>query len=223
MVGLLYSKELNCPLCSNGFETKQVRRSKVILEKQDSDFCSYYKSEDNPVFYDPIICPKCGYGALKDDFEGITDQEKIAVLKQITPNWQKKDYGGRRDLIDAIECYKHVYKNAKVMKRKASTIAAVSMRLAWCYRYNKDPREDQFIQQALTYYNEAYEKEKLPVKNLNAITLLYIIGDLNHRLGNKTEALKYFSNVVEHPKRFQNQNIEKMAREQWRKIKDEQQ
>ncbi|MFP4687252.1 MAG: DUF2225 domain-containing protein [bacterium] len=222
MVGLLYSKELTCPICLKQFKTKRARRSKVVIAGQDSDFCPRYKSEDNPIFYDPTICPKCGYGAMKDDFEDITDHQKIAVLKNITPKWNKRNYGGRRNVADAIECYRHILENARVMHKKASTLATICMRLAWCYRYNQDPREDQFVRLALKHYQAAYEKEKLPIKKLNAITLLYIIGELNRRLGNTDKALQYFSRVVEHPKRFKNQRIEKMAREQWHKIKDEQ-
>ena len=219
MAGLLYDKELNCSLCSGEFTTKYVRSSKTILDDRDSDFCPYYQNNENPVFYKPIICPRCGYGALKKNFKEITDEEKVKVLDRICRHWNGRDHGGLRDLEEAIRCYKHIQKNAEVMEKKASIQASISIRLAWCYRYKESKQETRQLREALSHYKKAYMEEKLPIGNMDAVTLLYLIGEINRKLGNVEEARRYFSEVIEHPKKSRNPRIVKLTRDQWQMTK----
>ena len=52
----------------------------------------------------------------------------------------------------------------------------------------KDEREKKFLEHALHFYYEVYEKEELPVGKMDEFTCMYMIAELNRRLENYDEA-----------------------------------
>ena len=210
----LYSKDIECPLCSKEFSTPRVISYKLKLEDRDSDFCPYYKEEQS-FYYEPTICPKCGYGNIADYFEEVTDEQKVKVIKKITKSWSGKDFSGHRDTSDAIKCYRHLTKNARAMELKASRRGTIFLRLAWCYRHRGSNKEKRTLRKALNHYKTAYQEEKLEGVNIDEITLTYLLGELHRRTGNRSKAVKYYSKVVEHPEIDSKPEVEKRARDQW--------
>ena len=210
----LYSKDIECPLCSKEFSTPRVISYKLKLKDRDSDFCPYYKEEQS-FYYEPTICPQCGYGDLAEYFEKIPDEKKVKVIKNITKNWSGRNFNGHRDTSDAIKCYRHLKKNAEAMDLKSIRRGTIFLRLAWCYRHKGSNKEKRTLRKALNHYRTAYQEEKLEDANIDEINLTYLLGELNRRTGNRSQAVKWYSKVVEHPNINSNPKIEKMARDQW--------
>lgn len=211
----LYQVGMKCPICGVDFKTSRVKASRCVVKSRDADFCTYYKGE-NPILYEAVVCPQCGYSSLYNSFEDISPDDARSIFEEVGRNWKKRDMGGKRSLDDALDAYKLVLYCSQLKTNKShSLIASICLRLAWINRYKgKEREETRFIKYALQHYLLAYEQEKL-LDKFHEITIIYLIGELNRRLRNYAEAIKWFGMVVSHDMRFDKPVIEKMAREQW--------
>jgi len=216
----LYNKKLECPVCSNKIEVTQVKKMGYRIASRDTDFCVYYEGI-NPILYEPWVCEFCGYAALEEDFEGISEKGKDIIKKNVTPHWRARSFTGERDYQKAIEAYKLVIVSSKYLQAKSSTLAKISMRMAWIYRLENDPKEMDYLAFALKYYADAYEKESFPIAKMDESTCMYMIGELNRRLGNIDEAVKWFSKVLNSPEARKKPTLIESTREQYQLIKEE--
>ncbi|HHU70198.1 MAG TPA: DUF2225 domain-containing protein [Thermoanaerobacterales bacterium] len=215
MQKVLYQKEVSCPVCNSKFKTSKVRLSQCRVERRDEDFCTYYEGE-NPLFYNVWVCPQCGYSALENSFYELNAWQKANVGKHISTKWVKKSYGSKRGIKEALECYKLALYCGQVIDEKDSLIASICLCLSWLYRMQGNTvQERKFMEHAIGFYTEAYQKETFPIGKMNEPTLMYLIGELYRRIDKCTEAVKWFNRVVRHPLRHETPAVEKMARDQW--------
>lgn len=193
---LLYNREITCPVCGNEFKTKAVKTSAARILRKDSDSFIIF-DVINPYFYDVWICNKCGYAAMKRDFNKIRNSEIELVKEKIKPKWHPKVYPDVYDVNVAIERFKLSLLNYYVIDAKASKKAMNCLKIAWMYRLLKDSEnETLFLKQALEGFNSAYFNEGFPLYNMDKFTSMYIIGELNRRLGNNEDSLKWFSEII---------------------------
>jgi uncharacterized protein (DUF2225 family) len=89
------------------------------------------------------------------------------------------------------------------------------------YRFEGNSQEQVFLSHALEWYAEAYDKEGLPLGNLDEMSVQYLLGELSRRVGRYNDAIVWFSKVVSHPDRKENPRIENLAREQWAATKEQ--
>ena len=192
----IFDKEVICPVCQHKFKTKVVKTKSPRIASKDSDFFIRY-SVANPYFYDVWICNSCGYAAMKIDFDKIKSYKKDLILKNITSKWKPRDYPVILDEKLAIERYKLALLNAVVGEFNSSTKAMILLKIAWMYRLLEDKtHEDVYLKQALDSFKDAYTKENFPMYGLERESLMYLIGELNRRLGNNNEALIWYSKVL---------------------------
>ena len=215
----LFIKKIQCPVCGETFETVKVKIRSCKLKTRDSDFCCYYE-DLNPLLYETIVCENCGYAALSDRFENITDKETKIIRESIKPKWVKRSFCKERSIQDALEANKIALYNLQVRNAKASEFAKVCMRIAWLYRELNDEKEKDFLKFALDNYIKAFENEKFPIDKLDENTCIYLIGELNRRLGNKEEAIKWFSRVVSSQAARNNRMLMDLTREQIQAIRE---
>ncbi|WIF94970.1 DUF2225 domain-containing protein [Caminicella sporogenes] len=215
-----YDREIECPICKMKFTTKKVRTSAIRVIKRDEDFCPYYKSE-NPLFYNVFVCPNCGYAALESTFSKINELEKEKIVKFITSRWKQRSYGKERNLEEAIQVYKLALICYQVSKSKYINIGKVCLRLAWFYRYMNDEREKEFLKFTIDAFQNVYTKERLDKEEYSEVVILYLLGELNRRVGNYKEAIKWFDKALSNPDIKKKRHIEIRAREQWRLAREE--
>ncbi|WP_026485580.1 DUF2225 domain-containing protein [Caldanaerobius polysaccharolyticus] len=207
---MLYDKEIECPLCKSKFITKKVAMSHLTMEFRDTDFLERY-SGMYPFLYDVNVCPDCGYAALDKQFAKLSPVQREIVSNQVQKKWVKKDFGGERSLKKALNAYKLALYVSDLKKDPAYVKASILHRIAWIYRIMEDKNnERKFLDYAVKYYTMAYEQD-----NVNQIKVAYLIGDLCRRLENKSEAVKWYSIVVNNPAKAGNSFIVNMAREGW--------
>ncbi len=193
---LLYDKEITCPVCDNVFKAKAVKTSASRILSKDSDSFIIY-DVINPYFYDVWVCDNCGYSAMKNDFNKIRERQIHLVKDKIQTKWKRKNYPDVYDINIAIERYKLSLLNYYVTDAKASKKAMNCLKLAWMYRSLQDNENElTFLKQALDGFNAAYFNEGFPLYNMDKFTAMYLIGELNRRLGNNDEALKWFSEII---------------------------
>ena len=216
----LYEKNIKCPICNNSFSSKKLRASACRVDKRDEDFCTFYK-EHNPMYYEVFVCPNCGYAASESAFDSLSARELTAVKEMLSGKVVNRNFCGERTINDALDSFKLALFMAKSREAKDSLIAGLCLKLAWIYREMADEKENEFLQYALEYYKLAYDKENLPLGNMDEISVQYLLGELSRRLNKLKDAVHWFNKAVSNPERAANPRIEKMAREQWIAAKEQ--
>lgn len=193
----IYNSKITCPVCETDIEVTKVRSRIIRLVKQDGDFCPHYDGI-NPLLYEAVICPECGYGSHITTFSQINKYEKIKVKEKITPKWHKRSFTGERDMEHAMEAFKLVLLNLYAMEAPKSEIGKISLRIAWLYRYKEEHQlEEKFLECALESYIEAYSQEDLIDEGkLDEYTCLYIIGELSKRLKRYEQSIQWLSRII---------------------------
>lgn len=185
--------------------------------KTDTDFCSYFKTV-NPDFYVVRVCPYCGFASTEHFGERINERQRSAYYEKMGGHWQYKDYGMERSATMAMECYKLSLITAQAIGEKERVVAALLHHIAWLYRYEGNKaQEDRFIKFALESYIKVYETERESISNAR---LMYLIGELNKRLGQFNEAVRWFGRVI-HDKKIVDAAMIRASREQWQTIREE--
>lgn len=222
----IYAVKANCPACGLRFEFSKLRTKAVRYMGQDTDLCPKYQGE-NPLFYDALVCPACGFAQIGTVIGEIDDLQLKAVRERVTPKWIRRDFGGHRNVEQAIEAYKIVLLNYQARKAVASEMAKSCMRLAWMYRIRGDSvLEYKFLGFALKYYLEVFSKEKLPAGKLDEFTLFYLLGEIARRLGKWQESFTWFGKLLSSGMEAANKdklpkNLLEMARDQIQQTKDD--
>ncbi|TCO79508.1 DUF2225 domain-containing protein [Marinisporobacter balticus] len=219
MVEALYDKEICCSICKNIFRTKKVRTSAVRLEKRDADFCVYYNGE-NPIYYAVFTCPNCGYTAFESVFQEISPKDKKVIIAKVSNRWVQRDFGKERNVYQAIEVYKLAILCGQLLNQKKGILGMLCLRLGWLYRYIGEIREFDFLKHAIDCFEEAFRYERLPIGNLDEISLIYLLGELNRRLEKYDEAIDWFNKAVNNRAIKQKRKLDILAREQWRIAKE---
>ncbi|HVJ47661.1 DUF2225 domain-containing protein [Desulfitobacterium sp.] len=211
-----YEKKITCLYCGESFTTKKVRSHSSVSYKTDSDFCPYYKENlYNSLYYHVSVCPSCGFAFNSEFSKDFTTQAKNAVQKGIAKKWQSRDFDSVRDVKTAIETYKLAIYSASLKGESHFVLAGLCLRLGWIYRQENQPDDEQrFLKLAIKEYDASYLHSDF-VNSWSAIKILYMLGELNRRVGEFKQAISYFSKIVNDPDRNKDKLILNRTREQW--------
>lgn len=215
----LYNKSITCPVCGKKFVTKKVKISRIAVVKRDTDFKTEYKNAD-PTFYGVIVCPKCGHARFESDFFDVNNRDKMIILKEISSRWKPQDYTGKRTIIDAITVHKLAIINYNVTNYKKSAIAKACLRISWYYRdiHNGD---DMYLKNAAKLFEEAYQSEDFSGDLEEELKVLYLLGELNRRLGEHKNAIDWFYLGLKNPARNKSKLLNQYLTDQLQTAKDE--
>lgn len=210
---LLFEKSYNCPVCENEFKSKMVRTGKVRPAGADSDLRPKYIGVD-PLKYDAVLCPKCGYAALNRYFNFIMARQAANIKEQISKSFtyeEKDDKVYSYD--DAIMRHKLALLNTVVKNAKNSERAYTCLKLAWLYRgkremllqqeeHKKDEvialasEEKDLLKNAYEGFETAFSQEDFPMCGMDQYTLLYLLAELARRIGDNEAAARHVSKVL---------------------------
>ncbi|WP_276354014.1 DUF2225 domain-containing protein [Cohnella caldifontis] len=212
----LYQIKVTCACCETEFKTSRVRPSLKRAVRSDSDFCSYFKSV-NPDYYVVRVCPFCGFASTENFADQMNGKQKAAYYEKIGNHWIAKDYGGERTEQEAMECYKLALLTAQAVDENIRVIAGILHHIAWLYRYQQNTtQENRFLAFALDAYVKVFEQER---DGSNA-RLMYLIGELNRRLGNYNDAVRWFSRVI-NDKKIMDASMIRASREMWQTLRED--
>jgi uncharacterized protein (DUF2225 family) len=218
-----YKKKLTCVFCSKPFNTLRVRSRFSIPYKIDSDFCPHYREGNyNPHFYFVNVCPECGFAFTEEFSDRFPKGSKEVINDQITGQWTRRDFGQVRDIQQALEAYKLAILAGTLKKEKNAVLAGLCLRLAWLYRIETNSeQEKRFLGLALNAYEESFVRSDFAGTSMSEVKVLFIIGELSHRLGQLKKAASYFSLVTQHKDAKVERKMVNLAREQWREAIEE--
>jgi uncharacterized protein len=220
----LYDQKIQCLMCKNVYTTKKIRSRFIRAIQHDTDFCSYYHPEElNPLFYYVSVCPHCGFSATEEFSTYFPPGTIETIRNKICEQWPGLDYGSQRTFQEAVNTYKLGIYSATLKREKHIVMAGLYMRLAWLYRtYKIIDQEERFMRLALQEYTASYSEDDFIYTHMSEIRLLYLIGELNRRLGNDKQAILYFSKVIAKKKETIEKRIVEMAYERWQEIREQQ-
>ena len=77
----VFKKSYKCPICDSNFKCLTVKQGKARMVSSDIDLKVNYRDIE-PLKYDIILCPVCGYAALERYFITAPPKvnKKVAVL-----------------------------------------------------------------------------------------------------------------------------------------------
>lgn len=211
-----YEKKVTCLFCGESFTTTKVRSKFSVSYKTDADFCPYYKENlYNSLYYHVSICPSCGFAFNSEFSKDFTTAAKKTIQENIAEKWQSRDLGSVRDLKSAIETYKLAILSASLKDEHHFVLGGLCLRLAWIYRQeNQSEDEQRFLKLAIKEYDASYLYSDF-VNSWSALKMLYMLGELNRRVGEFKQAISFFTKIVNDPDRNQDRLILNRTREQW--------
>lgn len=223
MAEAFFNREYTCPVCKTKFTSLAVRSSAIYVEKKESDFHTVYRGI-NPLHYSIIVCPVCEYAASNNNFNNeLPSQaaEQIALALSQLKSDKTPNLCGQRKPEEALLSFHLAVRTSKLKKAPPGEIAGLLLASAWIAReIGNQELETKLLKEALNYYLEAFSSG-YHASNMNELQLIYLIGELNRRLGNFKEAVNWFNRVIMHKNIKSFPAIEKMAREQWSLTREE--
>lgn len=207
----LFAKSYQCPICDRGFKTLAVRAGKLRSYGKDDDLRPLYKGID-PLKYDAIVCPNCGYASLIRYFDKMMPTQAKRLRADVQSNFKGVDFSDDKyDYDEAVMRYKMVLLCDVVGGVKDSRKAYTCLKLAWIFRgkleaegANMSPEEieklksDELecLQNAYDGYVSAFSKESFPMSGMDEVTMSYLVAELAFRLGHYSDSLRLISNIV---------------------------
>lgn len=228
----LFDKSYECPVCYQGFKAKTVRSGKLRSLGTDRDLRPLYEQME-PLKYDVVICPHCGYAALTRFFGGLTAGQIKAIKENISANFHPvKEEKEIYTYEEALYRYKLCLANTIVKHGKVSEKAYICLKAGWLLRSmgeNLDPAEEDynkkmqeikeqekdFLKNALDGLITARQTESYPICGMDEVTLEYLIAVLAMEFGKYDISSRLIYNILN------TSTVNNRIKDKAREVKDE--
>lgn len=191
----LFDKTYECPVCDSKIKARTMKAGKAKLLHTDMDLRPVYENVE-PLKYEVIICPECGYAAIGRYFSGLTASQIKAIKETISKSYKKS--GENPDTYtyeEALGRYKLCLANAIVKHAKSSEKAYICLKAGWLLRSmgekldkNEDDysqkaaslkeQEHEFLKNALEGFLSARQTENYPMCGMDETTVEFLIANL---------------------------------------------
>ncbi len=213
---MLLDKTHECPICSNTFKNRALRTGKAKLVSMDMDLRQRYEGIE-PLKYDVVSCPKCGFTAVTRYFKPVTPVQRKTILDKISANYKpQQEPEGIYSYEDAVGRYKLALANAVVKNAKASEKAYICLRAGWlCRSWAEELEasdeavnaaiqqaralEKEFIKNAYDGFIAARQSESFPMCGMDESTVDYLIGSLALNQGHYDVSAKMIAALLASP------------------------
>ncbi|MDA8234614.1 MAG: DUF2225 domain-containing protein [Clostridia bacterium] len=223
VISSCFVQEKTCPICQTKFKVTRIRSSAYSVLKRDTDFNVTYNGI-NPTLYTVWVCYQCNFAAPDRNFEEILRPAELDRLTKGLPllKSEEPDFGGERTPQVGLRAYELAIRTAQIRSAGAGFQASLFLKAAWmCRELGNDVLEREYLDQARQLYEKSYNNETGGAGKLSEAGLLYLIGELNRRIGNYNEAIHWFSRAVANPSIKKEAEINRLAREQWGLAREE--
>lgn len=206
----LLKKTYTCPICDKTFKALTVKAARPRLLKRDMDMRPVYKYIDIEK-YDCIVCENCGYAALTQYFDKLSENQVKIIRNEVCKKFQGIEAAGQfYTYEEAIFRYKLALANAIVKRGKMSERSYICLKIAWLYRGKREMLgteddkkkkelynlEIEFIKKALNGFKEASMNETFPIAGMDEWTFDFLLAELSIECNEPGDALKLLSNII---------------------------
>lgn len=196
VLDVLYDKNHSCPVCDTHFTSKAIRSRKNTIVSTDSDLYRHF-TVVNPIIYDIIVCPHCGYAALENSFLNLRPTQIEWLKKEIGAKYTPTLYPEILNENQAINRYKLALLSAMVKKSRIGERAYLCLKIGWLYRDLEDKdNETLYLNHAKRDLIAAFNTEPFPIFELNEMTTMFIIAELSRRSGELEQALRWVGDLI---------------------------
>ena len=205
---------VECPISGTVFDYLRVRTKAVRPISRDSDFFVRYKGTD-PALYSLLVCPRCAYTSYRDDFDDLTDEERVALRATAESRvvMVPRSLCGARtpeDNIVATDLALRCYGQRRPNERRR---AVLLHRRAWSERERGDTTAElKYLASARAAYQSAFERDA-GISDESAVRAAYLIGELWLRLGEPVEASRWLETAIRVPGAKNQSGLIRLARE----------
>lgn len=222
----VWIKKVVCKACGFEFSTPRVRTATLKIKSIESDFKKNYEII-NPIPYSVTTCPECNYSARNEDFDKHELDYYPQIIKLATAIKEAKKnirFSEAKEITIEQAIQKHLLAITFYNQYKPpnyNTIAGLYMHIVWLFRDAKNfEKEREYLKYALDAYIKTYERGNFIPETIGEPGIIYLIGEINRRLGNYSEAVQWFSRGVKHQEIKNYPNIENLIRDAWEKINE---
>ncbi len=207
----VFPKTHECPVCYEKFKSLAVRAGKLRSIGQDDDLRPLYRGVD-PIKYDAIVCPHCGYAALSRYFERMMPHQGKILRAEVKSKFKGMEISENMYSYDeALLRYKMVLMCDVIGGVKVSRRAYSCLKLGWVIRgkiESEGPKlapeeleklhgeELECIQNAYEGYVKALSNESFPMSGMDEQTVMCLMAELAFKLEKYREALMLISQLV---------------------------
>ena len=227
-VDKVFYKTYKCPICDSNFKNLTVKQGKARMVSADIDLKVNYKDIE-PLKYDIILCPVCGYAALERYFDRVSVFQRKNIIEKICQSFntvfEEKD---ELTYDDAIVRYKFAFLTSQIKMSKNSEFGFLCLKMAWLYRsYYKSldesetkkinelkGQEKNFLGNAYMYFETARAKEQSPICGMDELTFDTLLASIAVELKKSGEAKKYLGIIM------QNRNATKRVKDKVFELKE---
>lgn len=211
----LFDKTYTCPVCDEEFKVRTIKVGKAKLLGTDTDLRPKYDKID-PLKYDVIACPHCGYAAISRYFKSITPPQAKLVKENISKNFKSFKSKAEYSYDDAIERYQLALANSVVKRARSSEKAYICLKMAWLVRgkmetydleavdyddmmvqLQKD--EAELLENAMEGFISARQTENFPMCGMDEMTIDYLISVIAAKFEKYEIASKLISGILVSP------------------------
>ncbi len=195
---LLFDREIECPVCGEGFMVKSVRNSKLRLDRVDNDMRQRF-FDFEPLWYMVWVCPHCYYANFNFEFKQILSSHKKKIIEQAArlQDKIKLHFSQPRKIDEVFAAYYLMMQSIQVGTNDVTALAKVWLRLSWLYKDVADEKMFKFAsKQALDMFKESYYNSCRDTSIEQEQRLALLLGELNLRLDEEIEAIKFFRNAL---------------------------
>lgn len=211
----LFSKVVECVVCSKKFPVKMVKSTKLKRLQPDFDLRPRYQDID-PLRYDVYCCPCCGYAAMSRYFGHLTKGQINLIREQISINYISSNEPEPEiyDIETAITRYKLALYSSIVKHARNSEKAYTCLKIAWLYRdllkelpegtedeaaKKKEAKEayDEFYKEAYEGFQKAVASEDFPICGMDTYTMDYLLACLAFSFKQYSYASKSVQNILQ--------------------------
>lgn len=192
----LYDKSYTCPLCNETFKSKAIRSGKNQLISVDFDLYAHY-SLINPILYDIIVCPSCGYSVLSKTLAPLLPKQKEWLKTQFSRHNPQIIYNEYATTEEAIHKHKIALVACITRKSKMGEQAYLALHISWLYRDLGNTEEEyNFLERAYTGLCEAFSTDSFPILGMDELTYTYLIAAVAYKLNKKDACKQYLSSIL---------------------------
>lgn len=215
---MLFEKSYKCPICQQELKVKTMKQGKAKLLGTDVDLRANYQNID-PLKYGAILCNGCGYAALTNYFNTISDPQVRLIQENVSAKYEPSNVG-QGDMYtydEALEIHKMALLNAVVKHSKSSEKAYICLKSAWLLRGKAElmvkeksgtkeelieikKSEREYLEEAYKGFISAIETESTPkICGMDAPTVSYLCAALAYEIGLYAEAQRMVSRIYAMP------------------------
>lgn len=213
---LIFAKTYDCVVCDSKFKSLTLKANKARLLKMDRDLRPVFEGIE-PLKYEPIVCPYCGYGVMAKYFKPLTQMQRKSIVDNISQTFKSKDVDKEiYSYDDAREKIQLCLASAIIKHARASEKAYICLKGAWLCRSYVEYMEasgnpeftESFIKEIkdneIEYMDNAFEgfvaarqSEDFPIAGMDENTLDYMLAVMATERGKYDVASKMIASVLQ--------------------------